>query len=70
MMSDEVLHKVISRLKAEECVPYTYIAHISNIDIGTLYFYRRCRHYPVNQRIQIENAIREKFGGLIDELAK
>ena len=70
MMSDEQLHKVLSRLKAEECVPYTYIARISNIDCGTLYFYRRCKHYPVDKRIQIEEAIRNKFGGLIDELSK
>lgn len=70
MLSDEKLHKVLSRLKAEECVTYSYIARISKIDIGTFYYYRRCKHYPVVQRIQIEEAIREKFGGLIDEYAE
>ncbi len=69
MMTNEQLLHLLLVLK-NEGISYKYIANISNIQYDTFYFYRRCKNFPLEARIVIENAIREKFGEYIDELSK
>ena len=69
MVSNEQLNNLLMRLK-EEGISYKYIANISNIGYDTFYFYRRCGKYPLDARIAIEEAIRNKFGEYIDEYCK
>ena len=69
MITNEQLLNVISKLK-EDGVSYKYVANISNIQYDTFYFYRRCRNFPLEARLVIEKALRDKFGEYIDEYAK
>lgn len=66
MMTNEQLLKVLARLK-DEGISYKYIANISNIQYDTFYFYRRCKNFPLEARMIIEDAIRDKFKEYIDE---
>ena len=69
MMTDAQLHNLISKLK-DEGISFKYIALISNIDHNTFYAYRKSKHYPLYVRPIIEEAIRNRFGDMIDELCK
>ena len=69
MLTNNQLDTIIERLK-QEGVSYKLVANISNIPPSTFYFYRRCRHYPVEVREQIANALYNRFGDMIDELSK
>lgn len=69
MITDEQLLNVLARLK-EDGVSFKYVANISNIAYDTFYFYRRCKHFPLEERITIENALKDRFGEYIDEYSK
>ncbi len=69
MITDNQLDALIEKLK-QEGVSYKLIANISNIPTTTFYFYRRCRHYPLDVRSQIVDALYNRFGDMIDELSK
>lgn len=69
MMSNDELNKVISRLK-EEGVSYKFISKISDISYDSFYYYRRCKNFPLVERMQLEYSLRNTFGGLIDEYCK
>lgn len=69
MMTDTQLDTLIERLK-QEGVSYKLVANISNISPSTFYFYRRSRHYPIEIRTQITEALYNRFGDMIDELSK
>ena len=69
MLTDNQLDTLIEKLK-QEGVSYKLIANISDIPQTTFYFYRRCRHYPLDVRSQIVDALYNRFGDMIDELSK
>ena len=69
MLTDNQLDALIECLK-KEGVSYKLVANISDIPASTFYFYRRCKHYPVEVREQIVNALYNRFGDMIDELSK
>ena len=69
MMTDTQLDTLIERLK-QEGVSYKLVANISNISPSTFYFYRRSRHYPIEIRPQIIEALYSRFGDMIDELSE
>lgn len=69
MITNDELHKVLINLK-DEGISYKYVAKISGISYDTFYYYRRCKQYPLDARIKIETALRQQFGGIIDEYCK
>ena len=69
MITNEQLDNVLLHLK-NDGISYKYIANISNIPYDTFYFYRRCRNYPLDARIAIEESIKNRFGEYIDEYCK
>lgn len=69
MLTDNQLETLIERLK-QEGVSYKLVANISNIPTTTFYFYRRSKHYPLEVRQQIVDALYKRFGDMIDELSK
>lgn len=69
MITNEQLLDVLLRLK-DDGVSYKYIANLSNIQYDTFYFYRRCKNFPLEARIVIEDAIRDKFKEYLDEYTK
>ena len=69
MITNEQLDKILAQLK-NDGISYKYVANISNIPYDTFYFYRRCRRFPLDARITIETALRDKFGEYIDEYSK
>ena len=66
MMTNEQLLMILLKLK-DEGISYKYIANISNIPYDTFYFYRRCKNFPLDARMAIEDAIRDKFKEYLDE---
>lgn len=66
MITNEQLLKILSRLK-DDGISYKYIANISNIKYDTFYFYRRCKNFPLEARMSIEEAIKDKFKEYINE---
>ena len=69
MITNDQLCKVLMYLK-EDGISYRYISKISDIPYDTFYYYKRYREFPLDLRIKIEIALREKFGEYIDEYAK
>lgn len=69
MITDSQLNNLVERLK-QEGVSYRLIANISNIAPSTFYFYRRSKHYPIEVRTQIVEALYSRFGDMIDELSE
>ena len=69
MLTDNQLDALIENLK-KEGISYKFIANICDIPISTFYFYRRSRHYPIDVRLQIKDALYDRFGDMIDELSK
>lgn len=69
MISNEQLNDILFSLK-NDGISYKYVANISDISYDTFYFYRRCKNFPLDIRIRIEEALREKFGEYIDEYCK
>lgn len=65
MMTNEQLNNVLLHLK-DEGVSYKYISKIADISYDSFYYYRRCRNFPLVERMKIEDALREKFGEVID----
>lgn len=65
MMTNEQLLMILLKLK-DEGISYKYIANISNIPYDTFYFYRRCKNFPLDARMAIEESIKDKFKEYID----
>ena len=69
MITNEDLNNILMRLK-NEGVSYKYVANISDIPYDTFYLYRRCGKFPLQSRIEIERALKERFGDYLDEYSK
>lgn len=69
MVTDNQLNTLVERLK-EEGVSYKLVANISDIPPSSFYFYRRSKHYPIEVRAQIMEALYRRFGDMIDELSE
>ena len=66
MITNEQLLMILLRLK-DDGISYKYIANIANIPYDTFYFYRRCKNFPLDARMAIEESIKDKFKEYIDE---
>lgn len=69
MMSNEELINVLNALKLEG-VSYKYIAKISDIAYDSFYYYRRCKQFPLLERMKVEEALNKQFGEVLDEYRK
>ena len=69
MMSNEELIKVLNGLK-EDGVSDKYVAKISDIAYDTFYYYRRCKQFPLLERLRVEEALNKHFGEVLDEYRK
>ena len=65
-MTNEQLIDSLKTLK-NNGISYKYIANIANIPYDTFYFYRRCKNFPLDARMAIEESIKDKFKEYIDE---
>ena len=69
MLTNEQLNNVLLHLK-DEGVSYRFISNLADINYDTFYYYRRCRQFPLVERIKLEDVLRKMFGEMIDEYAK